>query len=75
MKKAGTRVAGWSPRFFFLSGDVGHPPIPTPHTSPRRLAWSILHSTHPETPISAHIDEDALEGVYFAFSSILRCLP
>ena len=31
---------------------------------------------HPtlQHPISPHIDEDALEGVYFAFSTILRCL-
>ena len=60
---------------FFLSGDGGHPSIPTPHTSPRRLAGTILHSLHPNTPISTHTAEDALEGLYFAFSSILRCLP
>ena len=29
----------------------------------------------PTLPISPHIDEDALEGLYFAFSLILRCLP
>ena len=31
---------------------------------------------HPtlQHPIPHHIDEDALEGVYFAFSTILRCL-
>ena len=37
--------------------------IPTPPTD-------TLHQ-----PISPHIDEDALEGLYFAFSLILRCLP
>ena len=36
---------------------------------------AISHSNTPTPPISPHIDEDALEGVYFAFSTILRCLP
>ena len=35
----------------------------------------IPHSNAPHNPISPHIDEDALEGLYFAFSTILRCLP
>ena len=34
----------------------------------------IPHSNTPHNPISPHIDEDALEGLYFAFSTILRCL-
>ena len=34
----------------------------------------IRHSTR-QTPHLNHIDEDALEGLYFAFSLILRCLP
>ena len=67
MKKAGTRVVGWSPRFFSCLEMGGHPHIPTPHTSPRRLEGTILHSPHPDTPISTHTAEDALEGLYFAF--------
>ena len=39
--------------------------VPLPHLAPPTL----------QHPISPHIDEDALEGVYFAFSTILRCLP
>ena len=43
-------------------GDRGDPiPFPTPR--------------HYPISISPHIDEDALEGLYFAFSTILRCLP
>ena len=55
--------------------------IPTSHlpTQLRRRARRHPHLPHPtphaKTPHLAHIDEDALEGVYFAFSSILRCLP
>ena len=40
----------------------GRPHLPT---TPRHYPISISH----------HIDEDALEGLYFAFSHILRCLP
>ena len=136
MKKAGTRVVGWSPDFFLvwrlgasthpnsphLASAVGghHPPLTAPrhpHLNPHRggcprrglfrvlgnpkvfallfaenascellwaprgivaILWSvwghlwrlegaILHSTHPDTPISEHTAEDALEGLYFAF--------
>ena len=35
---------------------------------------TLRHPTLPH-PISPRIDEDALEGLYFAFSTILRCLP
>ena len=66
-EKAGTRVVGWSPDFF--SGDGGWG-IPTSHSSPHLGDWgatSISHSNAPHYPISPHIDEDALEGVYFAF--------
>ena len=76
MKKADTGVVGWRPDFF-LSGDGGGN-IPTSRlTQPRRLGATppSQHSTVPHHPISHHIDEDALEGVYFAFSTILRCLP
>ena len=70
MKKAGTRVVGWSPDFFFwLEMGMPHPHIPHPG-SPRLADWgatSISHSNAPHNPISPHIDEDALEGVYFAF--------
>ena len=51
--------------------------IPTSHSSPHLGDWgatSIPHSNTPHNPISPHIDEDALEGLYFAFSTILRCL-
>ena len=41
------------------------------HTPPHH----IPHSNAQHYPIPHHIDEDALEGVYFAFSLILRCLP
>lgn len=67
MKKAGARVAGWSPDFFFLGWGVGHPHIPAHPTSGRATGATILHSTHLDTTISPHIDEDALEGVYLAF--------
>ena len=76
IKKAGTRVVGWSPpRFFFLEMGSRHPSIPAP--SPRRGRLGRPHppTPHAKHPISPHIDEDALEGVYFAFSLILRCLP
>ena len=53
---------------FFLAGD-GDNPSPHP-TTPHLADWgatSISHSNAPHYPISPHIDEDALEGVYFAF--------
>ena len=62
---------------FFLAGDGRNAHIRHPG-SPRLAdcgATSISHSNAPHYPISPHIDEDALEGVYFAFSTILRCLP
>ena len=67
-EKAGARVVGWSPDFFF-AGDGRNAHIPHPG-SPRLADWgatSISHSNAPHYPISPHIDEDALEGVYFAF--------
>ena len=61
---------------FFLSGDGGgHPHIPLPHTSPTGVDPTTSHRPTLQHPISPHIDEDALEWVYFAFSPILRCLP
>ena len=36
---------------------------------------SHLPPTHTPEPISPRIDENALEGVYFAFLLMLRCLP
>ena len=74
-KKAGARVVGWSPDFFSGDGDGGHPHIPAHPASPTGGTTSIPHSNAPHYPISPHIDEDALEGLYFAFSTILRCLP
>ena len=56
------------PRFFFLEmGMGGHPHIPAHPASPTWGTTSISHSNTPHYPISPHIDEDALEGVYFAF--------
>ena len=73
-KKAGTRVVGWSPDFF--SGDgVGHPHIQTPPARHGNRGDTIPHSNAPHYPISPHIDEDALEGLYFGDRRILRCLP
>ena len=68
MKKADTRVVGWRPDFFCREMGGEHPHIPLLHT-PRRLGATppSQHSTVPHHPISPHIDEDALEGVYFAF--------
>ena len=138
-KKAGTRVVGWSPDFFFWRWDGAsthpnsprtarrprrhHPALqrPTlPHLTPHRrgcprralfrvfahpkvfallfaknasyellrpprgipaILWGVRglpispphHTIHhptlqrPTLPISSHIDEDALEGLYFAF--------
>ena len=77
-KKAGTRVVGWSPDFFSWleigGGTSTH--LLLPHTS--LGDWGYPTTSHRPTlqhPISPHIDEDALEGVYFAFSTILMCLP
>lgn len=46
MKKAGTRVAGWSPRFFFLSGD-GEGVI---HPSRLQHLASAVGGDHPPPP-------------------------
>ena len=75
-EKAGTRVVGWRPDFFFgwRWEECTHP---TSRLTPPRRLGRHLHPTlqRPTLPISPHIDEDALEGLYFAFSTILRCLP
>ena len=68
MKKAGTRVVGWSPPDFFFVGRWEESPHPTSHSSTHLADWgrgttSISHSNTPHYPISPHIDEDALEGV------------
>ena len=75
-KKAGTRVVGC----FRLEMGEGWGIYPSRLTAPRRrrggnLGGTISQSDAPHQPISPHIDEDALEGLYFAFSLILRCLP
>ena len=66
IKKAGARVVGWSPPIFFLEmgGASSHPS--SPHLGEGN--WGDPISPHPRHhPISPHIDEDALEGLYFAF--------
>ena len=63
------------PPIFFLEMGWGHPPIPTHPVRRGDRGDTIPHSNAPPYPISHHIDEDALEGLYFAFSLILRCLP
>ena len=71
MKKAGTRVVGWSPDFFCLEmGGIHTSHIPDHPASPTGggAAPPPSHTPTPRHhPISPHIDEDALEGVYFAF--------
>lgn len=70
MKKADAEAFGWSPDFFSGDGDGGGIPtshIPAHPASPTGGTTSISHSNAPHYPISPHIDEDALEGVYFAF--------
>ena len=56
------------PIFFWLEmGGIHTSHIPAhPHLADWG-ATSISHSNAPHYPISPHIDEDALEGVYFAF--------
>ena len=57
------------PRFFFWleMGGIHTSHIPAHHASPTWGTTSISHSNTPHYPISPHIDEDALEVVYFAF--------
>ena len=75
IKKAGARVVGWSPPpIFFLEMGVASPHPSSPHLGEGNCGDPIPPH-HAKHPISPHIDEDALEGVYFAFSTILRCLP
>lgn len=54
---------------------LGHPPIPAHPARRGGRCSTIRHSSHPDAPISAYIDEDALEGLYFGDRRILRCLP
>ena len=65
------RAPGWldGAPDFFLAGDGRNPHIPHPGSPPPRRLGRHLHLTlqRPTLPISPHIDEDALEGVYFAF--------
>ena len=56
------------PRFFCREmGGIHTSHIPAHLASPTGGTTSISHSNAPHYPISPHIDEDALEGVYFAF--------
>ena len=74
-KKAGTRVVGCRPDFF-LSGDgEGIPTSHSPHTPPTGAPHLTLPISPPHLPIPPHIDEDALEGLYFAFYPIHVLLP
>ena len=67
-KKAGTRVVGWSPDFFFWRwGGASTHPNPPHRVGEGDRGDTIRHSNTPHHPISPHIDEDALEGLYFAF--------
>ena len=66
-KKAGTSVVGWSPPpiFFLEMGATSSHPN-SPHLGEGN--WGDPISQHPRHPtISTHIDEDALEVLYFAF--------
>lgn len=75
-EKGGRQGSWMEPRFFFLGMGGGSSPHPSsPHLGEGN--WGDPHLPTPPTqhPISAHTAEDALEGVYFASSSILRCLP
>lgn len=76
-EKGGHQGSWMEPPIFFSCLEMGRGSSthPDSHTSPRRLACTIPHSTHLDTTISAHTTEDALEGLYLAFSTILRCLP
>ena len=69
IKKAGTRVVGWSPDFFCREmGGIHTSHIPAhPASATGAFPFPIPHSNSPHNPISHRIDEDALEGVYFAF--------
>ena len=60
----------------FFSGDWGADISTSNSPTPHRGERGDPISPHPDTtPILPHIDENALEGLYFAFSTILRCLP
>ena len=68
MKKGGHQGSWMEPRFFFLEmGGIHTSHIPVHPASPTGGTTSISHSNTQHYPISPHIDEDALEGVYFAF--------
>ena len=74
-KKGGHQGSWMEPRFFFLEMGVGHPHIPTPPARRGARGGTIPHPNALHCPISPHIDEDALEGLYFAFSLIHVLLP
>ena len=61
--------------FFWRWGGASTHPNPPHRVGEGDRGDTIRHSNTPHHPISPHIDEDALEGLYFAFQAILRCLP
>ena len=76
--KKGGRRGSWMepPRFFCLEMGGGISTSHSPHlTEASGATPSPRHPDTPTLPHLTHIDEDALEGVYFEFSTILRCLP
>ena len=77
IKRRVPRRLDGAPIFFFWleMGGMHTSHIPAHPASPTGGTTSISHSNASHNPISPHIDEDALEGLYFAFSTILRCLP
>ena len=64
------RAPGWldgAPRFFFLEMGATSSHPSSPHLGEGNLGDPIPLHTPRRYPISPHIDEDALEGLYFAF--------
>lgn len=74
-KKGGCQGSWMEHRFFFWRwGWAIHTSQLTP-LGEAGAGGTISHSNAPHQPISPHIDEDALEGLYFAFSPIHVLLP
>ena len=69
IKKGGCQGSWMEPRFFFLEmvGGAIHTSQSDPSHGEAGAGGTISHSNAPHCLISPHIDEDALEGLYFAF--------
>lgn len=67
IKKGGRQSSWMEPPIFFLEMGRRHPHIPPHPTSARATGATPSPHTPLHPTISPHIDEDALEGVYFAF--------